>query len=156
MIRRIAPLPPGFAGILSTLHRDCFPDDPWDARAIAEISRMPGFFGALAWEGEEPAGFALALGLGRECELLSLGTVPPLRRRGIAVALLDWVCGEARYRGAHVVLLEVAEDNPAARALYAGRGFLPTGRRPNYYRHAGGSSAALVLRLALPAADPPR
>ena len=50
---------------------------------------------------------------------------------------------EAAARGAQAVLLEVAEPNVAARALYAGFGFQEVGQRRHYY--ADGSDA-LVLR----------
>lgn len=148
---RIVPLPPGATRLLSALHRACFPEDPWGPGAIAQIRRIPGFFGALAADGPRPVGFVLALNLGRECEILSLGVMPAERRRGVAASLIDWVGREARRRGAGALILEVAEDNAAGRALYAARGFLAIGRRANYYRRAEGAIAALVLRLALPA-----
>jgi ribosomal-protein-alanine N-acetyltransferase len=110
---------------------------------------MAGFFGRIAWEGESPAGFALALNLREECEILSLGVLPEWRREGVGMALLDSVCGEARRRNAECIVLEVAVDNIAALALYAARGFIPVGRRPNYYRRTGHTADALVLRLAL-------
>jgi len=110
---------------------------------------MAGFFGRIAWEGEMPAGFALALDLREECEILSLGVLPERRREGVGMALLDSVCVEARRRSAECIVLEVAVDNIAALALYAVRGFIPVGRRGNYYRRLGHSADALVLRLAL-------
>jgi [ribosomal protein S18]-alanine N-acetyltransferase len=110
---------------------------------------MAGFFGRIAWEGEIPAGFALALNLREECEILSLGVLPEWRREGIGTALLDAVCGEARRLSAEWIILEVAVDNIAALALYTVRGFIPVGRRRNYYRRTGHSADALVLRLAL-------
>jgi ribosomal-protein-alanine N-acetyltransferase len=49
--------------------------------------------------------------------------------------------------GARPVLLEVAEDNPAAIALYGNTGFAVVGRRPAYYRRQiGPAVAALALR----------
>jgi len=52
--------------------------------------------------------------------------------------------------GAGAVFLEVAEDNPAARRLYAGLGFEEVGRRRGYYPRAGTRAVdALVLRRAL-------
>jgi ribosomal-protein-alanine N-acetyltransferase len=154
MTRRVESVCATAAGPLSTLHRACFPDDPWDVPAIIAIMGIPGFFGRTIWEGELPAGFALALDLSKECEILSLGVVPDRRRAGTGLALLDSVCFEARLRGAEGVVLEVAVDNGAARALYAVRGFTPVGRRRNYYRQAGRSVDALMLRLPLAAASP--
>jgi ribosomal-protein-alanine N-acetyltransferase len=49
------------------------------------------------------------------------------------------------------VLLEVAEDNVAARALYGAAGFLEVGNRPAYYRRRSGPTvAALTLRRPPP------
>ncbi len=154
MTLRIEPVSRAAAGPLSLLHRVCFPEDPWDVPAIAEIMGIPGFFGQLAWGKEAPAGFALALDLGNECEILSLGVVPDQRRAGIGMALLDSVCCAARLCGAECVALEVAVDNAAARALYAREGFTVVGRRRNYYCQRGGLVDALILRRALVTALP--
>lgn len=151
MTRRLEPVSPAAAGPLSLLHRACFPEDPWDNRAISEIMGMAGFFGRIAWEDEQPGGFALALAVGGECEILSLGVVPERRRAGTGSALLDSICGEARRRGSECVVLEVAADNVAARALYRARGFARAGCRRNYYRQAERSVDALVLRRTLAA-----
>lgn len=148
---RIEPLLPTAAIPASLLHRACFPDDPWDAGAIEQVMGMPGFFGRIAWADQIPVGFALALDLGRECEVIALGVVCGHRRAGIGSALLDSVYFEAGRRRADCVVLEVAADNHAARRLYAVRGFTIVGRRRDYYRHAGSSVDALILRAALAA-----
>lgn len=149
MSHRLEPVSQVMAGPLSMLHRACFPEDPWDLSAIAEIMGIAGFFGRIAWEGHMPDGFALALDLRKECEILSLGVLPERRRIGIGSALLDSICFEARLRSAEYIVLEVAVDNRAALALYAKRGFIPVGRRPDYYRQASRQVDARLLRLAL-------
>jgi ribosomal-protein-alanine N-acetyltransferase len=151
MSQRIEPLPRGAAGLISLLHRACFPEDPWDAEAIEQIMSIPGFFGRIGWANETPVGFALALALGDEAEIVSLGILPGYRRRRMGLAILDAVCGEARLRNADRVVLEVAFDNAAARALYAGRGFTVVGCRRNYYRRTERGVDALILRVRLPA-----
>jgi [ribosomal protein S18]-alanine N-acetyltransferase len=148
--RRIEPVSVAMAGILSSLHGCCFDKDPWNTTSIAGIMGIGGFFGRIALENEHPTGFALALDLGEECEIVSLGVLPERRREGCGSALLASVCSEALWRGSRSVVLEVAADNIAARALYAARGFNLVGHRPNYYRRAGRLVDALVLRLALP------
>ncbi len=134
---------------LSLLHAACFPDDPWEPRAMAGILAIAGCFGQIAWEDDEPTGVALALDLGGECEILALGVDPRRRRAGTGSALLDAICDETARRGGHSVFLEVAADNEAARALYAGRDFVQIGRRPNYYRRENGPVDALVLRCKI-------
>lgn len=149
MSLRLSPVPALGAEPLAALHRACFPEDPWNASAMAEILGLAGFFGRLAWQAEAPAGFALALDLEDECEILSLGTLPQHRRAGIARALLVEICREARRRHAEFAVLEVAIDNIAARALYAGFGFTQAGSRPKYYRRGNSSIDAVILRLPL-------
>lgn len=146
----IERLPRRAAGPISLLHAACFPEDPWDAEAIDQIMGISGFFGRVGWVKHDPIGFALAIALGDEAEIVSLGVLPGHRRCGMGSALLEAMCGEARLRGAERVVLEVALDNEAARALYARRGFIIVGRRRNYYRRAEGLVDALMLRVQLP------
>jgi [ribosomal protein S18]-alanine N-acetyltransferase len=155
---RLEPVCDGAASILaaplSLLHQACFPDDPWSPAEMARIIGIAGFFGRIAWASDEPAGLALALDLGDECELLALGVAAERRRAGIGSALLSAICAEVLRRGRRRVFLEVAADNTAARALYAGNGFVQIGRRPNYYRRAAGQADALVLCRKITWASP--
>ena len=128
----IEPLACDAACAIFVLHRVCFPEDPWDARAVEQIMSMPGFFGCIGKANGAPVGFALALALGEEAEIVSLGVVPQYRGYGIGSAVLDAVCDEARLRGAESVILETASDNDPAWRLYAKRGFAVVGRRRNY------------------------
>ena len=116
---------------------------------------IAGFFGRVGWAKSAPVGFALALALGEEAEIVSLGVLPDYRRRGIGLAILDAVCAEARLRGAERVVLEMASDNEAASALYSARGFTVVGRRRNYYRRAERLVDALILRVQLSTASFP-
>jgi ribosomal-protein-alanine N-acetyltransferase len=146
---RLQPLSKVLAGPLSMLHCACFPEDPWNSSAIAEIMNLTGFFGRIARLDDILTGFILALDLRKECEILSLGVLPERRREGIGSTLLDSVCSEGRVRGAECIVLEVAVDNSAALALYTGRGFIPVGHRRNYYQQASRRVDALILQLAL-------
>ena len=139
---------------LSILHRTCFPEEPWEPQAMAKIMAIAGFFGRIAWEDGEPVGFALALDLAGECEILALGVLPRRRRAGTGSALLTSICGEVLRRGGHSVFLEVAADNIAGRTLYTAGGFVQIGRRLNYYRRSGGVVDALVLRRAIAHVSP--
>lgn len=102
----------------------------------------PGTWGHRAGE----AGFVLARAAADEAEILTLAVVPAWRRRGLGAALLAAAQRRAASLGAAQLFLEVAADNDAARALYAGAGFEAVGLRRGYY--AGGRDA-LVLRRAL-------
>ena len=55
------------------------------------------------------------------------------RRKGIADALISEMLNAAKRRELSFVTLEVRAGNQAAIALYAKHGFLPVGKRKNYY-----------------------
>jgi len=144
------------AELLADIHRQCF-EEVWSAAAVVEVLSMPGSFASVAvatGEAEErPAGFTLARVTGEDSELLTLCVLPAYRRRAIAATLLDDVLLRVRRLGARRLFLEVAETNDAARALYAGRGFTASRRRPDYYRAPNRVPvAALELRCDLIAA----
>lgn len=151
MSRRIEPLPEGIAEPLAMLHGACFPDDPWEAGALARLIALTGSFGWFVWEDETPAGFILVRDLGNECEVLSLGVAPRWRRLGIAQDLMRAAIEETRRRARPSLVLEVATDNDAAGALYAGFGFVTVGRRARYYKRPDGRADAFILRLTLAA-----
>jgi len=146
---RLRPIDPFDLEIVATLHAQCF-EEAWGVGAMAELLAMPGAFGLLAEaagpEGEEPAGFVLARVAAGDCEILSIGVVPDHRRTGLGRILMQRTIRLAVGVGARRIFLEVAEDNWAARRLYAGLGFAAVGLRPRYYRGQGGSVAALTMR----------
>jgi ribosomal-protein-alanine N-acetyltransferase len=145
--------PAGAAAVepLALLHRAAFPEEPWEAGAVASILAIPGSFARVGFVDDTAAGLVLARDLGGECEILALGVAPEYRRRGMGGALLQAALDEARRRGLPAAVLEVAADNKAARRLYARAGFVPVGRRAHYYRSAGGGVDALILRASLTA-----
>jgi ribosomal protein S18 acetylase RimI-like enzyme len=66
---------------------------------------------------------------GGEREILSLAVSSTMRRRGVALRLLEYELE----RGEGSWFLEVRESNAAAIALYESVGFRPVGRRKEYY-----------------------
>ncbi|MFD0860084.1 GNAT family N-acetyltransferase [Roseovarius aquimarinus] len=98
----------------------------------------------------ETYGFALSRVIAGEAELLTLATDPEHRRQGIAARLLAAVESAAMDMGADRQFLEVAADNPAARALYSAFGYAEIARRAGYYARPGGTPVdALVLSKEL-------
>lgn len=153
----IVALGPGDHHVLARLQAECF-SDPWGADGMARTASLPGVFGLIARVtavGKRAAvGFALARIAADEAELLTIGVLPAWRGQGLARRLLDAVLVRAAALGAARVLLEVAEDNAAARALYARRNFEIVGRRPNYYRRSARPAIdALILRWQRSAGD---
>ena len=81
-------------------------------------------------------------------QILTVGVLPPARRRGIGRVLVQALVEIARRRGAVEVLLEVRIDNEAAKKLYESEGFAVLGLRRGYYDN--GRVDAVTMRLGLP------
>lgn len=132
---------PADLGALARLHAAAF-DPAWSAGEIAALDAV-----ALL---EDDAGLVLVRTVAGEAEILTIGVRPEARGAGVGRRLLEAALAAALAEGAGAVFLEVAEDNPAARRLYAGLGFEEVGRRRGYYPRAGTPAVdALVLRRAL-------
>lgn len=133
------------AARLAAVHAEAF-DAPWDAAAFGSLLGQAGVHLV-----EAPDGFILMRTVADEAEILTLAVRPGARRRGVGAELVARGAAEAAARGAARLFLEVADDNAAARALYARAGFGEAGRRPLYYARADGSRRdALLLALNLP------
>ncbi len=145
---KIAPASVADAEALARVHAAGF-DAPWSARDIAALLEGPGGF-ALSVRDSAIRGFILARVVADAAEILTLAIEPEIRRRGLARALTDAAAQLAGSLGAQSLFLEVAEDNPAAVALYVAAGFAPVGRRPGYYaRKAEAAIDAVVMRRDL-------
>jgi ribosomal-protein-alanine N-acetyltransferase len=95
------------------------------------------------------AGFSLVRHVADEAELLLIAVQPDDRRQGVGTQLLERFADISREAGLTRVHLEVREGNPAV-ALYRGHGFLPIGRRRDYYQGIGGTRHdAITLSLDL-------
>lgn len=68
-----------------------------------------------------------------------------MRRKGIGAALMRVVISEAMRRGCERVMLEVKENNSAARGMYRKFGFREIDIRKNYYRDV----SAVIMELSL-------
>ena len=134
------------APLFAALHAECF-DNPWTDHDFAELMAMPGTTALIAAEAGEPVGFLLLRRAADEAEILTIGTRPFARRRGVAKALIDHAAGSP---GTDRLFIEVAASNGPAKALYAACGFSEAGTRRNYYARPGGAREdALLLRKEL-------
>jgi ribosomal-protein-alanine N-acetyltransferase len=127
----------GLIGIIMGQAFDPRFGEAWTRSQCLGILAMPGVWLTIATLDGVPAGFALSRLIVDEAELLLLATVPALRRRGVAGALLRSTMADAGSHGAKIVHLEVREGNDAIK-LYRGAGFAKVGERPNYYRGTTG------------------
>ena len=136
------------ADLLGELHARAF-DKAWSAIEIAKLMENSAVF-ALISRGTDAQGFVMAWAAAGDAELLTVAVVPEARRKGVGASLVTSAGVAALVRGAASMHLEVAEDNTAARALYAKLGYEEAGRRHAYYAGEGGSVDAIVMRRNLP------
>ena len=130
---------------LAAIHAEAF-ETPWDAASLSALLASPGVFVVA-----EADGFILIRVVADEAEILTLAVRPSARRGGLGARLVEAGVVRSAALGAERMFLEVAEDNVAARALYARAGFHEAGRRRGYYARGDGSREdALVLALNFP------
>ena len=108
--------------------------EAWTRSQCAGILPMTGVALHLARDGKtaEVVGFSLCRCIAGESELLLLAVMPERHREGIGSQLLGHFIGQAQESGANRVHLEVRDGNPATE-MYKAAGFVPVGRRRNYY-----------------------
>ncbi len=130
---------------IRSLEDDLFGTEAWDDSQVRAELTGAGRVVRVSDDGEV-SGYAVVLVSGDVADLLRVAVRPDRQRAGLATALVGAAMLEAKRAGARQLLLEVADGNRAARALYAAVGFLEIDRRPKYYRDG---DDALVLALEL-------
>ena len=119
----IRPALPADLPALAALEQACF-SHPWSEKSLAEtLQNGRSVFLAAEREGE-------VLGY---LSITNVAVFPGCRRQGVADALVTGLLHRAAAIGLATVTLEVRQSNAPAIALYHKHGFVPVGRRKNYY-----------------------
>jgi [ribosomal protein S18]-alanine N-acetyltransferase len=77
--------------------------------------------------------------------IVTIDVAEATRRQGVGRLLMETAEAEAKRHGARLLMLEVAEDNTAARAFYRKMGFADVGRIARYY--AGRLDARVMEKI---------
>jgi ribosomal-protein-alanine N-acetyltransferase len=126
--------------------RECFSDGGFSA--AEELSRpWARLWAARASEGAPLAGFLIAWHVADELHVLNIATLPAMRRRGIARALMDASLAYSSQHKIRIVLLEVRRSNRPAIKLYRGLDFTALGVRAGYYADNGEDAIEMILAL---------
>ena len=112
--------------------------EAWSRRQVEDALLVGTSHYRLIGEPAQTSGFYLSRHVAGEEELLLIAVRPDERGRGLGKQLLEQFARDAISRGAKRLLLEMRADNPA-RSLYLALGFVPIGKRPNYYQIGSGS-----------------
>lgn len=132
---------------IAALEKEAFASDAWSDALLRDglSGSVPGALYLVAGtDGDRLVGYAAASLFADVSELQRIAVASEHRRTGVASALLERVEHEARRRYAERLLLEVREDNAAACAFYAARGFVEIDRRRAYY--SDGTTAVVLAK----------
>ncbi|MBI5833196.1 MAG: GNAT family N-acetyltransferase [Armatimonadetes bacterium] len=133
------------------LNRQLFPEPYAFWRFVGYQLSSQGWIW-VAEQGDDIVGYAvLTLSLYSEPrrmvgEIISIATVPEVRRQGVARGMLRQALSRAWERGVGQVYLQVAVDNDAAQRLYRAEGFTVERRLKGYYLNGDDAWLMVVAR----------
>ncbi len=128
------------------LEKRCF-SSPWEFEEYEKSRQREDFSCLCAYTDGEFSGFLMAFHVLDECHLLDIATEEKFRRRGIGAALIRELMKRAGEKDGSVIYLEVREKNQAARGLYEKLGFVPVGKRKDYYKYPTDDAVLYTLTL---------
>ena len=131
---KVVPMTADHLEELEKLERICF-SRPWSRKMLAEEleNECAAFLVAEDAATGKVVGYAGLLVVADEGYITNVAVFPGCRRQGVADALVTGLLHRAAAIGLATVTLEVRQSNAPAIALYHKHGFVPVGRRKNYY-----------------------
>ena len=118
---------------IEAIERQCF-SCPWTLEQLrSQLSDDRHVFLAAVAESGAVLGYVGMMFVLDEGYISNVAVAPDFRRQGVADALISALMTRAEELGLAFVTLEVRAGNEPAKALYAIHGFVPVGRRKNYY-----------------------
>ena len=118
---------------IQAIERQCF-SCPWTLDQLrSQLSDDRHVFLAAVAENGAVVGYVGMMFVLDEVYISNVAVAPAYRRQGVADALTSALVMRAEELGLAFVTLEVRAGNEPAKALYAKHGFVPVGRRKNYY-----------------------
>lgn len=158
----VRPMRPADLTVVAELDATAFPFTAWSRESFAaELGQVPAArWYAVAHPSGEPTrvlgfvGLMAPLSGGGPADVTTLAVSREELRRGIGSTLLGAALTQAAERGADAVVLEVAETNVPALALYARHGFEAISRRSRYYAGPQGPDSVDAVVLSRVLGDP--
>ena len=131
---------------IEAIERQCF-SCPWTLEQLrSQLSDDRHVFLAAVAESGAVLGYVGMMFVLDEGYISNVAVAPDFRRQGVADALIAALMRRAEERRLAFVTLEVRAGNEPAKALYSKHGFVPVGRRKNYY-HLPKEDAILMTRF---------
>ena len=118
---------------IEAIERQCF-SCPWTLEQLrSQLSDDRHVFLAAVAENGAVLGYVGMMFVLDEGYISNVAVAPAYRRQGVADTLISALMTRAEELSLAFVTLEVRAGNEPAKALYAKHGFVPVGRRKNYY-----------------------
>ena len=118
---------------IEKIEQQCF-SCPWTLDQLrSQLSDDRHVFLAAVDAGGTVLGYVGMMFVLDEGYISNVAVAPDFRRQGMADALISALMTRAEELNLAFVTLEVRAGNEPAKALYAKHGFVPVGRRKNYY-----------------------
>ncbi|WP_340148769.1 GNAT family N-acetyltransferase [uncultured Sneathiella sp.] len=136
------------APLAAAIHGQCFKSG-WSEKDFVSAFGIPGTVLEVLSLTDQPVAIALYRQVVDEAEILTLGTMPAYREKGLAGQLLERGFHYLRRNKVAFLYLEVGVENIPAQRLYTSKGFIETGQRPNYYNHGAAYEDALMMKRSL-------
>lgn len=118
---------------IAALEQECFPEDAWNMRMLAESFLNERFYGVCLEEDGALTAYGGISVVEDEAELQLIATAEMYRRCGRGRKILEDLIAEAKRRGASKMFLEVRVSNASAMLLYLKAGFVGLYVRSHYY-----------------------
>ena len=118
---------------IEKIEQQCF-SCPWTLDQLrSQLSDDRHVFLAAVAESGAVLGYVGMMFVLDEGYISNVAVAPDFRRQGVADALISALMTRAEELALAFVTLEVRTGNEPAKSLYAKHGFVPVGRRKNYY-----------------------
>lgn len=118
---------------ISEIEKECFPREPWTYKMLASSFETETFFGVIAEDGGEIAGYGGITVAADTADIDNVAVTESFRRGGAGTAVLCELCRIAKEKGAEKVFLEVRVSNSPAMSMYLKNGFKGAYARTRYY-----------------------
>lgn len=129
---------------ISEIEKECFPEEPWSFKMLAESFGSEAFHGVLAEDGGEIIGYGGITIAADTADIDNIAVTEPYRNSGVGTAVLGALTEYARAKGVKKIFLEVRVSNAVAMVMYLKNGFTGAYARTRYY--ADGEDSLVMVR----------
>ena len=131
---------------IAELEKKCF-DDPWNEEMLSASFSDENFFGFTAKTNGKVIGYIGVSSVFETADLLLIAVEENYRKEGVGRMLIERAIEAAKAKNAERMMLEVYENNTAAKSLYLSAGFRQIAVRKDYY--GAGKNAFIMEKLLL-------